>query len=77
MLCVACTIRGLYRICTSHDFFDAVNTEDGLAVVLADVAGKGVSAALLASTLQGMIYSQLVENTPKVICLPYLLRYSW
>src|SRR6202011_459308 len=39
------------------DFFDAVNTEDGLAIVLADVSGKGVSAALLASTLQGMIYS--------------------
>jgi serine phosphatase RsbU (regulator of sigma subunit) len=35
-----------------------------LAVVLADVAGKGVSAALLASTLQGMIYSQLVAGTP-------------
>jgi sigma-B regulation protein RsbU (phosphoserine phosphatase) len=33
------------------DFYDAVNTDDGLAVVLADVAGKGVSAALLASTL--------------------------
>ena len=46
------------------DFFDAVNTDDGLAVVLADVAGKGVSAALLASTLQGMIYSQLVARTP-------------
>jgi phosphoserine phosphatase RsbU/P len=46
------------------DFFDAVNTDDGLAVVLADVAGKGVSAALLASTLQGMIYSQLVAHTP-------------
>jgi sigma-B regulation protein RsbU (phosphoserine phosphatase) len=46
------------------DFFDVVNTEDGLAVVLADVAGKGVSAALLASTLQGMIYSQLVAHTP-------------
>jgi len=46
------------------DFFDAVNTEDGLAVVLTDVAGKGVSAALLASTLQGMIYSQLVVRTP-------------
>src|SRR5437868_8047525 len=41
------------------DFFDAVNTEDGLTVVLADVSGKGVSAAILASTLQGMIYSQL------------------
>lgn len=46
------------------DFFDAVNTEDGLAIILADVAGKGVSAALLASTLQGMVYSQLVARTP-------------
>ena len=44
------------------DFFDAVNTKEGLAVVLADVSGKGVSAALLASTLQGMIYSQLVAG---------------
>ena len=41
------------------DFYDAVNTDQGLTVVLADVSGKGVSAALLASTLQGMIYSQL------------------
>src|SRR5712691_10039798 len=46
------------------DFFDAVNTEEGLAIVLADVSGKGVSAALLASTLQGMIYSQLVARMP-------------
>ncbi len=46
------------------DFFDAVNTEEGLAIVLADVAGKGVSAALLASTLQGMMYSQLVARMP-------------
>ena len=44
------------------DFFDAVNTDEGLAVVLADVSGKGVSAALLASTLQGMIYSQLTRR---------------
>lgn len=46
------------------DFFDAVNTKEGLAVVLADVSGKGVSAALLASTLQGMIYSQLSSGVP-------------
>jgi phosphoserine phosphatase RsbU/P len=46
------------------DFFDAVNTDAGLAVVLADVSGKGVSAALLASTLQGMIYSQLTAGMP-------------
>jgi len=44
------------------DFFDAIHTDSGLAVVLADVAGKGVSAALLASTLQGMIYSQLIAG---------------
>src|SRR5262245_16932323 len=48
------------------DFFDAVNTEDGLNVVLADVSGKGVSAALLASILQGMIYSQLIARTPLI-----------
>jgi serine phosphatase RsbU (regulator of sigma subunit) len=46
------------------DFFDAVNTKEGLAVVLADVSGKGVSAALLASTLQGMIYSHLSSGAP-------------
>jgi sigma-B regulation protein RsbU (phosphoserine phosphatase) len=46
------------------DFFDAVNTDDGLTIVLADVSGKGVSAALLASTLQGMIYSQLTAGMP-------------
>ena len=46
------------------DFFDAVNTKEGLAVVLADVSGKGVSAALLASTLQGMIYSHLSAGSP-------------
>jgi sigma-B regulation protein RsbU (phosphoserine phosphatase) len=46
------------------DFYDAINTNDGLAVVLADVSGKGVSAALLASTLQGMIYSQLIAGMP-------------
>ena len=44
------------------DFYDAVNTKDGLAVVLADVSGKGVSAALMASTLQGMIYSHLIAG---------------
>jgi phosphoserine phosphatase RsbU/P len=46
------------------DFFDAVNTPDGLAVVLADVSGKGVSAALLASVLQGMVYSHLGAGMP-------------
>jgi phosphoserine phosphatase RsbU/P len=46
------------------DFFDAVSTDDHFAVFLADVCGKGVSAALLASTLQGMVYSHLVARMP-------------
>jgi serine phosphatase RsbU (regulator of sigma subunit) len=46
------------------DFFDVVMTEQGLTVLVADVSGKGISAALLASILQGMIYSQLVANVP-------------
>jgi len=60
------TLKGRNLSCNEigGDFFDAVNTEEGLAVVLADVSGKGVSAALLASTLQGMIYSQLTARMP-------------
>ncbi len=46
------------------DFFDVVMTDEGLAVLVADVSGKGISAALLASILQGMIYSQLIANMP-------------
>jgi len=41
------------------DFYDAVLTDQGLAVIVADVCGKGVSAAILGSILQGLIYSQL------------------
>jgi len=44
------------------DFFDMVHTEKGLSLVVADVSGKGVSAAVVASTLQGMLYSHLSED---------------
>ena len=46
------------------DFFDVVANEDGLTVVMTDVSGKGISAALLASILQGMIYSQVIAKVP-------------
>jgi phosphoserine phosphatase RsbU/P len=46
------------------DFYDVVRTEQGLTVIVADVCGKGISAALLASTLQGMVYSQLEAKVP-------------
>jgi sigma-B regulation protein RsbU (phosphoserine phosphatase) len=44
------------------DFFDLVHTDWGLSLIVADVSGKGVSAAVVASTLQGMLYSHLAEN---------------
>ncbi len=46
------------------DFYDVISTEGGLALVVADVTGKGISAALLASNLQGMLYSQLTREYP-------------
>jgi phosphoserine phosphatase RsbU/P len=57
------------------DFYDAVNTKEGLAVVLADVSGKGVSAALLASTLQGMIFSHLSAGMPLLEVVTAVNRY--
>jgi len=44
------------------DFFDLVHTDLGLSLIVADVSGKGVSAAVVASILQGMLYSHLAEN---------------
>jgi phosphoserine phosphatase RsbU/P len=46
------------------DFFELVADEESLSLVIADVSGKGVSAAILASTLQGMLYSQLLAGQP-------------
>jgi sigma-B regulation protein RsbU (phosphoserine phosphatase) len=41
------------------DFYDLLALEDGrAAIVLGDVAGKGISAALLASMAQGVIHAQ-------------------
>lgn len=42
------------------DFYDLIALEDGRAVlILGDVSGKGISAALLASMAQGIIHAQL------------------
>ena len=46
------------------DFFDVISTADSLTVVVGDVSGKGVSAALLASILQGLVYAQVVSGMP-------------
>ena len=45
------------------DFFDLVYTADALSLIVADVSGKGVAAAVVASILQGMLYSQLARDS--------------
>jgi len=54
---VACSAVG-------GDFFDVLLSYDKLSVVLVDVSGKGTSAAILASVLQGMLYVQLETDRP-------------
>jgi phosphoserine phosphatase RsbU/P len=44
------------------DFYDAVALDDGVCVAIADVSGKGVSAAIIAATLQGIIHAQLLAG---------------
>lgn len=46
------------------DFYDVVYDQQGLTVVVTDVSGKGISAAIMASIAQGMIYSQVVAQVP-------------
>jgi sigma-B regulation protein RsbU (phosphoserine phosphatase) len=50
------------------DFYDAVALEDCVCIVVADVSGKGVSAAIVAATLQGIIHSQFLarQNLPEI-----------
>jgi serine phosphatase RsbU (regulator of sigma subunit) len=46
------------------DFFDVVPVGGTVSIALVDVSGKGISAAILASTLQGMLYVQLQSGRP-------------
>jgi sigma-B regulation protein RsbU (phosphoserine phosphatase) len=57
------------------DFFDVVENEESLSVVVADISGKGISAAILASTLQGLIYSQLAARQPLSTIAEVVNRY--
>lgn len=58
------------------DFFDVIPRPDGgyLATV-ADVSGKGVAAALLASLLQGVIMEAAASGTPLEAWLPRLNKF--
>src|ERR1019366_8610959 len=68
------------------DFFDVIiSGEDTLNVALVDVSGKGISAAILASTLQGMLHVQLEAGQPldaiaaatnRYLCLKAVGKYA-
>src|SRR5271170_4605917 len=67
------------------DFYDVVAADGHFYVVIADVSGKGVAAAMLAQTLQGMVYAQLLADQPldkitaalnRFICAKNLGKYA-
>jgi serine phosphatase RsbU (regulator of sigma subunit) len=46
------------------DFYDVIPVPNGFVAIVADVSGKGVPAALLASMVQGMFHAQVnIANT--------------
>jgi serine phosphatase RsbU (regulator of sigma subunit) len=46
------------------DFYTAIALEDCLGVAIADVSGKGVPAAIVAATLQGIIHALMLTGKP-------------
>ena len=54
--------RSIPCLAIGGDFFDAVALEDCLCVAIADVSGKGVSAAIVAATLQGILHAQFLAG---------------
>jgi serine phosphatase RsbU (regulator of sigma subunit) len=52
------------------DFFSVLTVGDSVVAAIADVSGKGVAAAVMASLLQGMIHEGLLSNVP----LPEIAR---
>jgi phosphoserine phosphatase RsbU/P len=57
------------------DFYDVVAAEDHVCVVIADVSGKGVAAAMLAQTLQGLVYGQMLTEQPLDVIATLLNRF--
>lgn len=51
------------------DFYDVIALADGFAAIVADVSGKGVPAALLASMVQGMFHAQMSLGAERGITL--------
>lgn len=56
------TARSIPCTDVGGDFYDVIARDDELAVVVADVCGKGIPAAIMASIIQGMLYGHLMQG---------------
>jgi serine phosphatase RsbU (regulator of sigma subunit) len=54
--------RSVPCLAIGGDFYDALVLDDCLCVTIADVSGKGVPAAIVAATLQGIIHAHLLSG---------------
>lgn len=46
------------------DFYDVVLLDDCVCMVVVDVSGKGITAAIVAATMQGILHAQLLARQP-------------
>jgi serine phosphatase RsbU (regulator of sigma subunit)/pSer/pThr/pTyr-binding forkhead associated (FHA) protein len=51
------------------DFYDAIPVSEGFVAIVADVCGKGIPAALLASMVQGMFHAQMSLGAARGVSL--------
>lgn len=60
------SIRGRNLSCTQigGDFFDIIEDHGELSAIICDVSGKGISAAIMASVIQGMIRADVAAHMP-------------
>lgn len=75
--CSFARIRGRSIPCkeVGGDFFDIFVSPDTVTVIVADVSGKGVSAALVASVIHGMFYAQISSGAPLVDAIAAINRF--
>jgi serine phosphatase RsbU (regulator of sigma subunit) len=46
------------------DFYDVVVVDDSICAVVVDVSGKGITAAIVAATMQGILHAQFLARQP-------------
>ncbi len=57
------------------DFFEVHSSPDAVTVIIVDVSGKGISAALLASVIHGMYYAQISAGASLVDVVSSINRF--